>query len=392
MAAHRTTVFDLGDSTRGCGWYIIGNQKKIPYIVGYRATCEAYGKGCNLSIERGDSPSMPRFLIRTEDGYTFSGSSPSSPFAKYALALGRLDMVNGMEAYGLTSPLVVSLLRSSIASSDLKDELDKEVVQLESTAEKPSPTADQNHLQQLRHLLQQNQRWWADVQSGKQSSRIQKAPSTAPSLQGWLDNTAVSTPPSTAPLKRVSSKDIPPAAHAALLSSRPPSRSRRRPASAEGLKSGRGWTAFTAFGLETRDHVRAENPRATAAEIEKIVGQKWAQLPQEEKQHFIDVAAAVRLSSAPANRAAAELDLDNASGGLRRARSDSLGDKRAVKRPKYYNQDFVNWSTPPKGNDEEDVLGLLATMRAEVIASESDEHAKVTPRVSDEAESNIEKS
>ena len=32
----------------------------------------------------------------------------------------------------------------------------------------------------------------------------------------------------------------------------------------------RGWTAFTAYGLEARDIVRAENPGANAADIEKV--------------------------------------------------------------------------------------------------------------------------
>ena len=32
----------------------------------------------------------------------------------------------------------------------------------------------------------------------------------------------------------------------------------------------KGWTAFTAFGLHTRDAVRAANPGATSVEVEKV--------------------------------------------------------------------------------------------------------------------------
>ena len=35
-------------------------------------------------------------------------------------------------------------------------------------------------------------------------------------------------------------------------------------------KPSRGWTAFTAYGLETRARVRAANPGVHAAQIEKV--------------------------------------------------------------------------------------------------------------------------
>lgn len=33
----------------------------------------------------------------------------------------------------------------------------------------------------------------------------------------------------------------------------------------------KGWTAFTAFGLHTRDAVRSANPGATSIEVEKVL-------------------------------------------------------------------------------------------------------------------------
>lgn len=35
-------------------------------------------------------------------------------------------------------------------------------------------------------------------------------------------------------------------------------------------RASRGWTAFTAFGMEARDLVRAEHPSANAADIERV--------------------------------------------------------------------------------------------------------------------------
>jgi hypothetical protein len=41
----------------------------------------------------------------------------------------------------------------------------------------------------------------------------------------------------------------------------------------------KGWTAFTAFGLHTRDAVRGANPGATSVEVEKVCATNVLQLP-----------------------------------------------------------------------------------------------------------------
>ena len=241
----------------------------------------------------------------------------------------------------------------------------------------------------------------------------------------------------------LSATQLTPGAHAKVLANRPASRSRRRPGSAEGRSSGRGWTAFTAFGISHRDSIREANPWASATEIERLLGKQWASLLPEEKQHYVDVAAEVRKSSlgnypmgamGMAGVGSGELmegivgEGGEGGGGLRRTRSDVGNEERQVRptrRPRAYGPEYdtsdAPWGVKRKGSlggagsleneldkvyaeilaaeeaerlgvpgnggsgggkkggieeereDEADVLGVLADMRAEVLASESAE-------------------
>lgn len=56
----------------------------------------------------------------------------------------------------------------------------------------------------------------------------------------------------------------------------------------------RGFTAFTAFGLEMRVKVKTANPNAGPKDIEKKVGQLWASLSEEEKHRYQLVAQAMK--------------------------------------------------------------------------------------------------
>ena len=89
--------------------------------------------------------------------------------------------------------------------------------------------------------------------------------------------------------------------------------------------SGRGWTAFTAFGLKMRDAVRAEHPWATATEVEKLLGQRWSRLTAAEKQVYAEVAARVRRQH-DEGPAAPDADLGGAAqaSSLKRSRSDAV--------------------------------------------------------------------
>lgn len=122
-----------------------------------------------------------------------------------------------------------------------------------------------------------------------------------------------------------------------------------------------------------------------------MVGQRWAALSAEEKSHYAEVAAEVRRSSQGGPPGA-----DSAGAGdeqaLLRTRSDAATamlspeerQLRPHRRPRYYGPDFDTTDAlgeegakrrkaGPQSTaaDEADVLGLLADMRAEVIASDS---------------------
>jgi len=94
-------------------------------------------------------------------------------------------------------------------------------------------------------------------------------------------------PSSTSPEPASDSDDI---THVASIPEPP-----RPPPPGRGAKSGRaprsaakGWTAFTSFGLHARDSVRAANPGASPAQVEKLVGTMWSRLSADEKQAWVN--------------------------------------------------------------------------------------------------------
>ncbi|GAB4818687.1 hypothetical protein N2152v2_005733 [Parachlorella kessleri] len=395
-------------------------QQPQDYRAGTRATCEVYGQECSLCVETTGAGNV-QFKLLLEGGTEYTGSSPSAPFAKLALALRRLDIVNGMEAFGFHSCHVQALLRAAARAAGPLDQAlilpqtdtpasnppSSDATETDITAtHMPARRLDHNYARSARDsgALLELQPALTDMlaalghhrQRGHQRAcYVNAPPSKGPTRQTYLDEThlasgncahpwqlrqdhalsqktvaagfatpatakpehwhpagqhaqhaALDTPtllagtpssregceitvmamndsqahcmsafgngvwpsatkPTLPPLPaaaaaRPSSRAGPADTDEALLqqlTSRPLSRARRRAtatAAAGGKSSGRGWTAFTAFGLEMRDVVRAEAPWASATEVEKLVGQRWARLPPGEKQRYVDLAARVR--------------------------------------------------------------------------------------------------
>jgi len=336
---HRTVVIDLGtvENDEVCYWYIEGGLRRFPLPVGYRATCHAYSTVAHLSVERSPDSHAPMFVLRPEgdkgasESTLFSGLTPTAPFAKWALALGRLDVVNGMQAFGFRDLSIQYALREMVRFPG--GALDTPVSQcapgsvMGSWVERIRRKARSRQVTEGGTLVERIQR---GILEGVQEEAAQRgAPTTAPSLQKWLEHvpggmksgdtreqessvvrqhtakaeegqipsatqapgTTRSGPPvdgdasalysdrviGTPPLL---SRALPPAylpAQKVLPSANqftPRPRSgqhhrKGRPASAQG-GTGRGWTAFTAFGLEMRDVVRSEYPWASATEVEKV--------------------------------------------------------------------------------------------------------------------------
>jgi hypothetical protein len=210
------------------------------------------------------------------------------------------DVVNGLQAFGFSNPHIQALLREAGAGTGLVD--------VPAGMEGPntparSPTGDGGgaagaagqpslapsfhpwlappvtpaQAQQMQHAPQVQQ-----VQQAASEVRVRpippdilpvRLPSRAASMPVHWDTPAAEAGSSivdpSAPrilLTRAVSC-LPPVHASPLAAPRPQSRSRRRPASAGG---GRGWTAFTAYGLETRDAVRVDNPWASSTEVEKV--------------------------------------------------------------------------------------------------------------------------
>lgn len=405
---HGTTVLDTGvlSNAQPCVWHVQGGLRRFPIPVGYRATCSAYGHNATLSVEQPRSPGEYgiRFIIKTDDGSTYSGTTPTAPFAKWALTLHRLEVINGMEAFGFTDPRVQAMLRFVGRSTG---QVDAPPAQLTPEAA-VGPYLDATAGDRAPSLTTEIGRAASSIKTTPvQEYGVGRSHSLAPSLQTWLPGgTSPKSPPGVEgqlqpadleersrrklQLQRGASGGLPPRpmsrpgsratvpqaqrgyAPEATLAARPPSRSKRRPASAMGEgRGGKGWTAFTAFGMEMREVVRRENPWASATEIEKMVGRRWASLSASEKQHYIDVAAEVRRSSqggAPGVGVdSADVGSADVEGTLRRTRSDAATEERQlrpVRRPKLFGPEF-DTSDLPGGTGPGALLGRRPSMGAE---------------------------
>lgn len=338
---YNTVVVDFGkvEADDRCVWHVEGGLQLFPLPVGYRATCQAYGCTAQLSVEKSPNCPAPQFVLRTQgpDGQeqvTFAGYTPTAPMAKWALALRRLDVLNGMDAFGFSNLRVQATLRELGRPTGLLDTPPSQFAlgaPVGTWVEQAKATAGQGP-----SLVDSIRRGMATAQ---QAQHTKRAPSTAPSLGTWLDfmpmgaamgngggasprspeaieasptvpggetgarrrkpaapqqstpfgepamaraaslpyaGSAKGLPPRPASragslMLRQPSQPLPaPEVHAASLTTRPTSRQRRRPSSSAGEgRMGRGWTAFTAFGLETRDLVREEHPWASATDVEK---------------------------------------------------------------------------------------------------------------------------
>lgn len=66
--------------------------------------------------------------------------------------------------------------------------------------------------------------------------------------------------------------------------------------------SARGPSPYILFSTEQRAKVKADNPSLTFGELGKLLGEKWRELSDEEKQKYKDAAAAAPKSNKPAKK------------------------------------------------------------------------------------------
>jgi HMG (high mobility group) box len=436
LPPYNTTILNIGHVSGdvSCTWHVQGGHLRFPIPPGFKASSDVFDQKINLSVEQNGTTCL--FRLQTERGEVFTGATPTAPFAKWALSLGKVEIPNGLEAFGFTNTQVQAILRQLAAPTGKVDAL---VAHLEpGTAvgawarQEPqgnaTPTSGvvgaggkglsppslleeiQREAQRIAHPHQQQQR----------------APSLAPSLHNWLsvglpetspkspsskgpnkrpatsqpssipilptaatEGVTYSTPMASTPFSsfqaqqggglppRPASRPLPsnfapvasPEAHAAVLVNRPASRSR-----SGALSSGRGWTAFTAFGLQTRDAIREANPYASATEIEKMVGRQWASLTPEGKQHYADVAAEVRRSS-QGNLGAmgsAELRTEMAGAGFGVGGVGAFGAESAGQQPQSQHQNSVFMLARTRSDAASEERQLRPSRRPKLFGPEYD--------------------
>ncbi|KAI0030846.1 high mobility group box domain-containing protein, partial [Vararia minispora EC-137] len=57
----------------------------------------------------------------------------------------------------------------------------------------------------------------------------------------------------------------------------------------------RALSAYMFFSQEWRERVKTENPDASFGEVGKLLGQRWKELPEDDKKPFVDRAAKDKL-------------------------------------------------------------------------------------------------
>eukprot|EP00898_Chlorokybus_atmophyticus_P006285 jgi/Chlat1/6658/Chrsp49S06128 len=126
----QTAVWDLGRMYRGPfadAYFFKAGQSSVPYPIGYRAICKVHTQDgqpleCDMEVRAGEQG--PAFIVRVSGPNTeeYIGTTPSSPWARLALARDLRDIVNGPVAFGFSDPWLQRLLRTTSAAA-VSDEL-----------------------------------------------------------------------------------------------------------------------------------------------------------------------------------------------------------------------------------------------------------------------------
>jgi len=252
----KTVIHSLGDPTIATTPAAVVGLAPVP--INFRATATIHGREAVLTVEQqhtaapavlagmGPPPAPPpltRFAVRWDgDGggggggtATFTGSTPSAPCASLAIYLGAPAAARGMDAFGLSDPVVAAALVNRWAVYHGMDAF--------GLSDPVVAAALVNR--------------WA----------VYHQPSAA---------AVVSTPP------RPRWARPPPSSPLAAAATTPP-----RP-------KGRG--AYNAFAAHHRPRLAAANPGWTANDVERALGSTWAGLPNEDKVGWVEavVAAAAR--------------------------------------------------------------------------------------------------
>ncbi|KAK9909597.1 hypothetical protein WJX75_004735 [Coccomyxa subellipsoidea] len=286
---YRTTVWHFGEVPASGISYRQGGRDLFLYPIDYRASAHIHGQSCLMMIRPKDAAGQPEFVVVWDSGKEFVGNTPTAPFAKLALFIGTLDVTNGIMAFGFNHPVVQLVLCRSQQTQPpqipILPELPQGFGAMQDRRESQgrsgrgrgglrlrpgSPT----HSPQTPHRLAQR-----------------SPPRRVASLRDWHMDLSDAMDQAKQYASEPGLRPDIAAADVAPRQGRGPRAPGGRSRSPQVPRATRGWTAFTAFGLDARDVVRAENPGANAADIEKLVGQRWVQLSVEERLHYADKAA-----------------------------------------------------------------------------------------------------
>eukprot|EP00884_Botryococcus_braunii_P005542 jgi/Botrbrau1/1498/Bobra.178_3s0052.2 len=281
---YETHVIDLGiigDQTSS--WLTIGDRQIFPYPLHYRVSLVVFGENCTAQVKQADNGDTVFEVKRDRADETFVGTHPTAPFAKLWLKVGRdLPPVSGLKAFGFMNPAVQKLLLQEM--QDKCPHLCSHVGTRPSTtfsfltdgAQAPSPLPAPMSPQTTSSKGGSGGAGLMgdDVKPRERAKRNSRPPLALTQDMVEVHGNGASREPT--PGRKQTSAQAADRRHG--------EKSKRKPVN--GVKSMKGFTGFTSFGLEQRAIFKKAYPQAASQLIEKMVGDAWGLLSMEEKEAY----------------------------------------------------------------------------------------------------------
>ncbi|KAG0023205.1 hypothetical protein BGZ80_010110 [Entomortierella chlamydospora] len=137
-----TTIWDIGKIYKGKEnrlkyWSGKGSMFRHPYPIGFRAEKHVFRERYTMHIKEG--PDGPIFVVESEGGKVFEGSSPTLPWTKVCLAsYSKGTRISGPLFFGFSDPITQKMIEELEGYQDWETVSSEERAKVEAKAESAS--------------------------------------------------------------------------------------------------------------------------------------------------------------------------------------------------------------------------------------------------------------
>ncbi|KAF9354080.1 hypothetical protein BGX26_008109 [Mortierella sp. AD094] len=141
-----TTIWDIGKIYKGKEnrlkyWSGKGSMYRHPYPVGFRAEKHVFRERYTMHIKEG--PDGPLFVVESESGNVYEGSSPTLPWTKVCLAsYSKGTRISGPLFFGFSDPITQKMIEELEGYQDWEKASAEERARIEAKAESGSEASD----------------------------------------------------------------------------------------------------------------------------------------------------------------------------------------------------------------------------------------------------------